>query len=341
MLNPDLYRMLQARFGEVKITKEDVTSEYSINKVGDRFYGEVTYDGENYKVNCPFCTDKRFRLYVSYLYGATLREDGKLICFGHHMANCFNETQCMSDGNNQKDLMDMIFEGGVVLTAPIVREHREKPKVRYPAVAPLSSLPNDHPAIQYIQGRGFKISTFEERNIGFCIDDPNSNIVNRLFIPIYDLDGRLVGGQCRLIYDSDRKYPPKYYTLFHTPLGKCLYNAQTAKQHKTVVVTEGIFDALRVGSHGVATFGGSIGSMQRTLLTNWSIVIIAFDPTLEEEDAAKYAALEKTELVLRQKGVIVGRLLLPDGKDPGETDHKTLVGLINDKILSLQKEFTR
>ena len=155
----------------------------------------------------------------------------------------------------------------------------------------------------------------------------------RLIIPVYDLDGKLVTFQGRdVIGDQDAKY------LFPPALpgtGRFLYNAQNAVRAKRIAMGEGAFDVmgLKIALDGeselrdivpVGSFGKhlSTGDLegndqlgQILVLKSYGLeeVIICWDGTPD----ALASALKAAES-LRKVGLRVRIALLPLDQDPNE-----------------------
>ena len=71
-MNPTLFSILQAQFGEVRTTNPGqprITSRVPDPARPGRFTERADQRGEQYAVSCPFCGDDRCRLYISYMYG--------------------------------------------------------------------------------------------------------------------------------------------------------------------------------------------------------------------------------------------------------------------------------
>ena len=200
-------------------------------------------------------------------------------------------------------------------------QSRKEDRIVYPPsfdpskIVPLSSLPEDSPAIVYLKSRGFDPAELE-RDFAFryCSSGrrfPGApfDASNTIVIPVYS-ESRCIGWQCRLLYDpkkvsdevlmamgytdrkdsGDLKRPPKYMTSPGLNKREVLYNVDWAKQFDTVVVTEGVFDCVRVGRQGVATFGKGVSDAQRKMLTSmWKTIVLLLDPDAEkaQEDLAR------------------------------------------------------
>lgn len=172
----------------------------------------------------------------------------------------------------------------------------------------LEALPADNPAIVYLRSRGFDpVELSRVFGLRYCrkgriFQKVPFDASNTLIIPIVE-NGVQVGWQARLLYDPKKvddtvlaamgyterkddgslKRPPKYLTSPGLKKQEHLFNVDSAKTFDTVVVTEGVFDCIRVGPQGVATLGKLVSdSQKRMLMSLWKTVILLLDPDAEE-----------------------------------------------------------
>lgn len=173
----------------------------------------------------------------------------------------------------------------------------------------LSELPSEHPALIYLQQRKFDPVELQSKfGVCFCSRGRTFarmfNTSHTIILPIW-MYGRPMGWQARLLYnpdklspeecamlgmarDDDGDYirPPKYWTSPGLEKGRILYNYDVARQNEVVVITEGPFDAIAVGSCGVATLGKSVSSNQLDLVqTGWKCAVVLLDPDAAAESA--------------------------------------------------------
>lgn len=233
-----------------------------------------------------------------------------------------------------------------------------KEKVIYPPsfdpsqILPLSSLAEDNPAIVYLKSRGFDPAELD-RDFAFryCAKGRKFPHVpfdasNTIIIPIYGSD-KFLGWQARLLYDPKKvsddvlkvmgytetkssgelKRPPKYLTSPGLNKKEMLYNIDWAKQYDTVVVTEGVFDCIRVGRQGVATLGKQVSDYQKKMLTSlWKTIVLLLDPD----------ATETQNQLLKDLTVVGGPKVVPvtlEGyKDAGDCPRDELWSQINKAI---------
>lgn len=148
----------------------------------------------------------------------------------------------------------------------------------------------------------------------------------RVIFPIKDLHGSVIGFGGRTIGDSEN---PKYLNSPETPLyqkSQVLFGMDIAKKairkEDQAILVEGYLDQMRATQYGilntVATCGTALTPKQASILRNYtSNVVLVFD-----SDKAGRAAADKGFEVLREKGLKVKILFLPEGQDPDSFIHE-------------------
>lgn len=174
--------------------------------------------------------------------------------------------------------------------------------------------------INYLISRGFDSYDITKNKLHFG-HPMDLNTKNRILLPIF-MHNILVFYQIRNLGDVKNKYvnPLKDESNCKTHI---LFNFDMAKLSKTVVVTEGIFDAMTIGSSAIATLGKKISKQQLKLIKdNWDTIILALDPDAmkENEENFKY---------LKSQGKVVKVLDLTGYKDVNEAGKKIVFNKIN------------
>ena len=148
----------------------------------------------------------------------------------------------------------------------------------------------------------------------------------RVIFPIKDLHGSVIGFGGRAISDGEN---PKYLNSPETPLyqkSQVLFGMDIAKiairRQDQAILVEGYLDQMRATQFGilntVATCGTALTPKQASLLRNYtSNVVLVFD-----SDKAGRAAADKGFEVLREKGIKVKTVSLPEGQDPDSFIHE-------------------
>lgn len=331
-LNPQLYRALERRFGSVTVSNPG--ERLIERKIPDplrpgKYRQNILRSGEYYRVNCPYCGDRRGRLYINYRWNTRTRDGDR---FGRNLAICFNEG-C--------DLTGLDLElGALARNWPVVDRPYASPVEDEPTFAlqvlpgvchPLDTLPSTHVACQYVLGRGFDpLELGKLWGVCYCSHceetdkTPFPNLVKgRLVIPIFR-DNVLVGWQTRAIKVEDGA--PKYYTMPGFPKSRMLFNQDRARHYFFGVVVEGVFDAFRAGPRAVALFGKSMSQTQRELaVAFWgqgALCLMLDGDALEDMER-----LSKVMDPMRFKnGSFI--VAMPHGEDPGGMDRDELWRLI-------------
>ena len=142
---------------------------------------------------------------------------------------------------------------------------------------------------------------------------------NRVMFPIIDLRGNVIAFGGRIMTDQK----PKYLNTSDTPVFKksenlfSLNNAKNAGT-RTLMLCEGYMDVIAVNQAGfqnaVATLGTSLTGEQAVLMKRYADeVIICYDA-----DEAGQKATSRAIPILRNAGLFVRVLTVPNGKDPDE-----------------------
>ncbi len=102
-LNPSLFRALQ-QFGEVRLTDPGVamTALY-VPTTDGRAQLKVSNPGEYLRVNCPYCGDTKFRLWVNHRWGVYDQRTGTC---NRWLAICYNEG-CLANDDNREDFIEL------------------------------------------------------------------------------------------------------------------------------------------------------------------------------------------------------------------------------------------
>lgn len=276
MINPALYAALKSRFGNVRITNENVRRVEEIR--GDKVI--VTCAGENYQVNCPLCNDTKGRLSISYLW---LEKPPLSTRRRTDVAHCYNE-RCPV---NSREFWEPILEdvemakmGLLVEGVPVVdpAPARTAVKARLPeGFVPLSSLSSGHPALEFVRKKYSLDPKFlsDVYKVGFTdvIDLAYPQAQDRIIFPIY-VNRELVAWQGRTIHADSR-------LRWYLPPGfiKPVYNADNVPPTEVPVIAEGIPASIACGLTGLAIFGSSLTQSQIDKISStWDYAVVATDP---------------------------------------------------------------
>lgn len=210
-------------------------------------------------------------------------------------------------------------------------------------------------ALQYLLGRGLTVSTIKHFGIGAAPDSWDSllkhlqscgfstsdmlqaNVIvkskrensssyydrfrRRVMFPLINIRGRVVAFSGRAMPGDDKA--AKYVNTSDTPVYKKseqLFGMNFAKSccDERVILVEGNMDAVSLHQAGfkntVAAFGTSFTKEQAKLLSRYTKeIVLCFDA-----DAAGQKAVRRAGEILKETGLDVRVIVIPDGKDPDE-----------------------
>lgn len=349
MLNEALYRQLERVYQNVVIHNEDMHLELNTRPVPRPAMGihlsdlrvtstMVEEGGEYYAVNCPFCKDTRQRLWVCHAWGSRVSIEGNPVPVSRGVIHCYNE-HCMENTDNWRKFCDSL-EGNwkpeiITVSTGLSLNKRYEP-VAFPNPTYYVNDPHADPAIRnYLQNdRRYdlnELSAIWEFRYG-QIDFYDAPVV---IMPV-QFDGACRFWQARYptlgnIPETfrDGRPKPKYYIPAGAGKSLVLYNLERAIETDTIVLVEGIFDAVRIGPSGVAMFGKKPSVRQlaklRTLASDKDVVWI---PDIDDPEAVE-AATKGTEMWARAGLFKSSRCLLLDKGDPADYTREELWRLIN------------
>lgn len=340
MLNEPLYKAIWKVFGEEpKIVNEgcpatlvDLHPTFSFVPRVEQLRVSQTSGGEQYVVNCPFCNDKKQRLYISYMWDSTFELEGTTYKASEYLMICFNE-RCLEDERHSSQIISALREAmqqGHTIdmsNAELTTQSGSiANQVPYPAGAKELTEAPDH-VKQYIQNRGFTVEELASYKVKFlpCYGKFNHAM---LMLPVYQNDeyyfwqGRLVpldGTVHGEVECGPEGAPyPKYYIPYGAKKSWALGNIDDASMYDTIYVVEGLFDVYSVGKQAVCKFGRSLSRAQQNILQtkcrNKHIVLV---PDMNDTEALPSAEEDRIKLITSGAFKSVNIAVLPEGTDPG------------------------
>lgn len=337
-MNEDLYKRLVNRYKTVKVANEGLATVYQIAyDTEGRPRMVFSQVGEAYRVNCPFCSDMRYRLYVNHLYGLKDVNDRRMT----FMAMCWNE-DCLANELN-RELFYAWISGDSLDRAKVkpgrVEGTGELRKVGMPGpCTKLHHLPTHHEANVYVRGRSFDPELLGKvYGVSYCHNSMYYLARGNLVIPITK-GPDLVGWQVRYLGELDWKnkelknrgeLPPKYFTMPGFPKGQWLPNIEKARRHYTGVLVEGFFDVFGAGPMCMPLLGSSLGAAQQKLFLQAfgkrsGVLMLDADVQRDEKKWPKLS--ESIAALKRQMPLAV--VWPPEGLDPGSMDREVTCDII-------------
>ncbi|SER29374.1 DNA primase [Faunimonas pinastri] len=330
---------MSERGGDAQELSDELDLEYWCEREGLAYRKGRGSSGMQLNMReCPECGDRRYRVYLN-------AETGLGNCFvcnaGFNKLKFVNANLGLSWAETFNHVREVLKEQGWkpkrTTTAAV-----EFGEVKLPVSFPLPTGEGQN--LLYLEKRGISGDLAKFFHLRFCTDgwwnflkedgsQGGQKFVNRLIIPVFDLDGKLVTFQGRdVIGDQSEKY------LFPKGLpgtGRFLFNGQNALRAKRVVMGEGAFDVMAIkkafdekidlrdvvpiGSFGKHLSFGSVdgkdqlGCFLQLKRAGLEEVTIMWDG----EWRALVSALDAAKQ-LRRIGLRVRIALLPSNCDPNE-----------------------
>ena len=355
VLNPKLYRALAKVFAAgVRVQKQGEAMAFTVKtdySGRQRIQVQSGRGGEDYKVCCPFCGDRRYRCEINHRWNT--RDPATGAYFGPAFLKCYNDGcdlnfdapyESRRDCHEQMVMMTKpyIARGMSLMAAKAAADEAIVPAQLPEQCVPLGQLPSTHPAIQFLVERQLDPYVLDrDWQLMYCIDDPNQSVARRIIIPIYH-NNMLVGWQARYVGTPPTDNIPKYYTMPRTPRNRALYNYDRAKTYPFGVIVEGPSDAWRVGLNAVSVLGSALAAQQLSLLREaWSPrgVVLMMDPDFIKKpprragEPSSYARLKERLRLAGSFAWGIAEVQLPDGSDPGSMDRNELWGYIERAVV--------
>jgi len=289
VLNPLLYEQLKTLSGKSpKVINAGIGFSFSIVTSESGKFLVKPDPGEQYAVNCPFCGDRRSRLYVHHRFGTQFSDPAHPELNGAltQLAFCQNEQKVVPLYGLILDRLDpakMELALALNATQGVKEEQVSKQVPPLGQTIRLSELPDDHEAIKYLRGRGYDTTYLSEAcEAQVSVSHPDGDIARlakgRILFPFY-VDGILTQWQGRVPYDIRKgvRWPPKWW--FPPGVKKVPWNVDVAATFPVVILTEGILSAVNAGPAAIALGGKTMTYESKKIIKKrWDTVIVMLDP---------------------------------------------------------------
>lgn len=178
----------------------------------------------------------------------------------------------------------------------------------------------------FLNKKGYIDSDIEKTSLISSEKYAHDIFVNRIMIPIHDLDGHVVGFTGRVFTDNS---DPKYLNSKETDIfkkGKILFNYHRAKNYirnnHELIIVEGNMDALKLYACGIknviALMGTALTSDQVNVIKKLRSKVILM---MDSDNAGKQGMFQNGN-ILKKNGIDPLIILLSDAKDPDEYINK-------------------
>lgn len=182
--------------------------------------------------------------------------------------------------------------------------------------------PFSNSLLNFLEKKGYSNEDIEKTGLISLDGKPHDVFVNRIMIPIHDLDGNIVGFTGREFTNSDG---PKYINSKESVIfkkGMILFNYHRAKNYvrnnHELIIVEGNMDALKMYSSGIKNVIALMGTALTTDHVNAikkmrSKVILMMD-----NDNAGKLGMYQNGNILKKNGIDPEIVLISNAKDPDE-----------------------
>lgn len=268
------------------------------------------------QIKCPACHDDEPRFRISLQTKLWICFHGRCQRTGHAVS-LVELIAGLSPKDAARLIMEQAREGGAI-TGPFRRG--KTPAIALPPNFHLLQLPatsRSQPYWDYLDERGLAPSLILQYGMGYC---RVGQYQQRVIIPVH-MGGELRGWAARAIGEAHRKY------LYpEIKVGNLLFNIDAVTGRREIVLTEGIFDCLRLPNEAVSTLGNKLSAQQLDILIVVGVerLVVCYDG----DAAGRQAALTVAEEVPEHIDVAVA--CLPDDADPGSVPLTTLLKAIRE-----------
>ena len=338
MRNDILYNRLKAMVGDVKVAREGSLSE-------------------SYRLNCPFCNDSRHRLYINCKWGVFEPLEGhnnigNIRCYNENCVNPDDSDPITAEERRErrKMLFAQVYRGmnmNIRLNSATRVENQNKGPIGWPGkvirLDKLSAKRPDHPAVLYMQNRGFDpVQLGKKYGFVFCdqVDHPDPRCLlalGRILIPIFykgemrSWTGRYIG------QDIPGARIKKYYNCPGHPYQSLGYNLDTALQYSTIVLVEGALDTIKTGPFAVGILSNKLNAILKKKIIRGlqkygeeAAIVVMLDPEQNEEEARRGVKhhIEVTAAAFEEYVPTILKVYLPLGSDPASMSSNKIMSHI-------------
>ena len=195
---------------------------------------------------------------------------------------------------------------------------------------------NNNSLYNFLHKKGYSDSDIERTSLISTERNIHDVFINRVMIPIHDLEGNIVGFTGRIYTESN---DPKYINSKESDVfkkGKILFNYHRAKAHvrnsRELIIVEGNMDALKLNAAGInnviALMGTALTSDQVNAIKKMRSKVILM---MDNDNAGKLGMYQNGN-ILKKNGIDPFIVLLSGAKDPDEYINKFGVDKFNNLL---------
>jgi 5S rRNA maturation endonuclease (ribonuclease M5) len=285
---------------------------YRKGEIKDKHFSNPDY----VQMPCPLCSGNK--LFLGYNVVT-----GYFHCWSCGKANRWELFRAWFHGENVSSLIASITCPKSTYYAPVQHTYHASRSFQIPdgVIALLDSDPH----CEYLASRNldpFVLSVYF--GVGAIV---SGRLANRIFFPVFDQDRQPVTWQTRTIVPNVKlSYIAADKDKELLPIKSMLYGEYFCSKYETIIVTEGIFDSLRLNCifdkpvQAVATFGKEVSKEQVTKIGEYPRRIICFDADAQAD----------AKLLAKQLSCFSGitEVVNLDAKDPSTASDKEILRLL-------------
>jgi len=328
VLNPNLYRRLLRRFGEVRITHPgEKRVARMVRNLEDELRLYVRQHGETYRVCCPFCKDSFFQLTINHMYGQRDSDSGRQLL---NLAFC-HSNNCLAVYANRVKLADMLsahdgwLEDVRILPGKLVSDEERKIELPRPMTR-LDKLPARHPARKGLVERGLDPDRLGKAyKVSYCAENDEPVARDRIIIPIV-MRGQLRGWQSMPVRAGSiggRIIPSRYLSAPGMESAKLLYNFDRARQYQTAVLVKGPADVWTFGPMALCAVSSRVSEYQeqtlRSVFREATLVLLLYEMVFSRPDVRRLVSELRPSLRFR-----LAVVRLPESDPAGQYNRAVL-----------------
>lgn len=196
--------------------------------------------------------------------------------------------------------------------------------------------PRNNALYSFLNKKGYKNESIEKTSLISLENYPHDVFVDRIMIPIHDLEGHVLGFTGRIYKDSNN---PKYINSKESEVfkkGKILFNFHRAKNNvrnnHELIIVEGNMDALKMYALGVKNVIALMGTALTTDQVDAIKKLRCKVKLMLDNDNAGRLGIYQNGNILVKNGIIPEVVLISDVKDPDEYLNKYGVEKFNNLI---------
>lgn len=290
---------------------------------------KIVSNGKEFATSCFFCGDTKKRLYIN-------RKKGIYWCWNCEATGTLPSLVADRNGIPIEEAWKFIkaiaqdhghTESKIPIELEPIKEQESSLEIELPSMyRPLWIEHNTidyKTAIEYFESRGFGLEDTEQYRIGYC---SRGKYKGRIIIPVFQDE--------TLVYFVARDYTKTAEKRYLNPpisTDKILFNYDSAKRHKQIILTEGALDTMKMGPQSTGLFSKVLhtGQMEMLLRTEAEEVVICLDPPEKDPDITKDISRIVSMLGSYFK---LSYIYIPEGKDPGECTKEEMAQLYKERF---------